>query len=169
MEPLIILLSVRPGGENNFGGSHTALAASDPRRELNDQVERLQLDRYLTILETRPTLDVHDFDAEGDLVVPERLESIYATTLFRDESRGPINLLNLRGYKQNPTPSCLAGLEAYLADCGTARFVRRVLHAVLACPDFPPLTIRPLPMTSGATPLDGMADHCQTNLRTETS
>ncbi|KAK0628278.1 hypothetical protein B0T17DRAFT_487158 [Bombardia bombarda] len=81
--------------------------------ELNTQVERLQLDRYLTILETRPTLDVHDFDAEGDLVVPERLESRYATALFRDESRGPINLLNLRGYKQNPTPSCLAGLEAY--------------------------------------------------------
>lgn len=65
--------------------------------ELNTQVERLQLDRYLTILETRPTLDVHDFDAEGDVVVPERLESRSATALFRDESKGPINLLNLRG------------------------------------------------------------------------
>lgn len=77
----------------------------------NPGVELLSLGQYLAVLETRRTLDVHDFDAEGDTQEPVEMESRQATALFREDGK-TINMLSLPGYKQNSTPSCIAGIQA---------------------------------------------------------
>ncbi|KAK8121332.1 hypothetical protein PG999_005452 [Apiospora kogelbergensis] len=83
--------------------------------ELNKDVSRLPLDRYLDYLRAFPTLDIHDFqDVIPDgVITPRSVDSATAIALFRNPSRAPINMLNLRGYKTNPVPSCLAGLPNY--------------------------------------------------------
>jgi hypothetical protein len=42
-----------------------------------------------------------------------RIKSETAVRRFMDKNRGPINMFNIGGYKQNPVPSCLADLLDY--------------------------------------------------------
>ncbi|KAK8076094.1 hypothetical protein PG994_003366 [Apiospora phragmitis] len=83
--------------------------------ELNKDDSRLSLDRYLDYLRAFPTLDIHDFQDEipDDVITPRSVDLATAISMFRDHSRAPINMLNPRGYKANPVPSCLAGLPDY--------------------------------------------------------
>ncbi|KAK6843383.1 hypothetical protein PG987_004243 [Apiospora arundinis] len=72
--------------------------------------------QYLSYLKTTPEIDVHDFNQErsdGHFDIPKRMESAAAIDLFEDASKGPVNLLNLGRYKQNPVPPCLSNLIPY--------------------------------------------------------
>lgn len=77
---------------------------------------RLSMAQYLSYLKTTPEIDVHDFNQErsdGHFDIPKRMESAAAIDLFEDASKGPVNLLNLGRYKQNPVPPCLSNLIPY--------------------------------------------------------
>ena len=62
-----------------------------------------------------PTVDVHDFDQAlpNGLITPRSMDPLSALALFRDPAHGPINMLSLGAYKENPIPSCMVGLPAY--------------------------------------------------------
>ncbi len=75
------------------------------------------IDQYLAYLSSKPTIDVHTYsqpvDDQGGHLQPRSLTSNEAIRLFRDESAGPVNLLNLDVYRQNEIPACIANLPAY--------------------------------------------------------
>lgn len=69
----------------------------------------------MSYLQSFPSVDVHDFGdiLSGGMVTPRSVESKTAIAMFEDQSRGPINMLNLGGCKPNPVPSCMSGLQHY--------------------------------------------------------
>ncbi|KAJ9155545.1 hypothetical protein NKR23_g2115 [Pleurostoma richardsiae] len=99
------------------------LASASPRlpifvpAELNlDFERRLSLDQYLDFLETQANVDVHVFDdriPRGAVIRPRRMAPGRARELLHDGTRGPVNLLSLKGHKKNPDPSCFLDLPGY--------------------------------------------------------
>lgn len=75
----------------------------------------LAIEPYLKLLQTRPTLDIHDYDVEiyDGRFEAVALNSMSAVTRFLDATKGPVNFLNLSGHKQNAMPSCLERLDEY--------------------------------------------------------
>ncbi|KAK7924656.1 hypothetical protein PG985_006710 [Apiospora marii] len=77
---------------------------------------RLSMAQYLLYLRTTPEIDIHDFNqdrSDSHFDIPKRMGSAAAIDLFEDTSKGPVNLLNLGRYKQNPVPPCLSNLAPY--------------------------------------------------------
>lgn len=97
------------------------LEAGSPRipilipAEWNQDRNSLSMVQFWEYLGSFPTVDVHDFDQAlpNGLITPRSMDPLSAFALFRDPAHGPINMLNLGAYKENPIPSCMVGLPAY--------------------------------------------------------
>lgn len=79
-----------------------------------DQARRLDVEEYLHVLKSRGRVDVHVFQRSGsENYLPQSLDAHDAVDMLRDAGTGPLNMLNLAGYKQNAVPSCIADLPDY--------------------------------------------------------
>ncbi|CAJ2514311.1 Uu.00g024300.m01.CDS01 [Anthostomella pinea] len=82
----------------------------------NDAKHSLNISEFLEQLTIGPMLEFHGFERElpqQGYVTPVKLDSKLAIDKFKDDARGPLNFLNLRGRKPNQVPSCLARLPEY--------------------------------------------------------
>ncbi|KAK3371629.1 hypothetical protein B0T24DRAFT_499586, partial [Lasiosphaeria ovina] len=99
--------------------ARSILQAGPPRlpifipAELNPDQKRLNIPDYLDFLRTRDNIDVHVYDdPAGEISHPRSMKTGEALELFAT-SKGPINFLNLAGYKSNPDLLCFEGIPAY--------------------------------------------------------
>jgi hypothetical protein len=78
-----------------------------------DTTRCLELEGYLDVLKAGDKIDVHDFQSESNNRMPKKLKASTAIQRLLDAERAPINMLNLRGYKSNSIPTCIADIPNY--------------------------------------------------------
>lgn len=75
--------------------------------------DRLELEKYLKVLETRRHLHVHDFDSRNCNPIPEIMPAKSVIARLRDKDSVPINIVHLSIYKKNSIPAFFQDQDNY--------------------------------------------------------
>jgi hypothetical protein len=88
-----------------------------PSKAEREVMRLLTIEDYLVHLKNMNKIDVHRYDVpvdlEGEYRIPKKLNAADAIELLCNKKTGPVNFLNLEGWRPNPEPPFLDNLWSY--------------------------------------------------------